>query len=268
MVTIITAFLKFLFQNRQKIRSMNVMVCNGQFRLETGSEVQYDLSDLDDQRLIADLEKDIDTFWRTVPFHSIFLVYGLPIENSRLGGTCTDRAVFFFDYLKDKYPDSLNLRLHRALIKGNETHTIILVTIGNETYLIDIGANWPVMKLIPCFKEFEFSAFGICFNSKPSGNLVKVFMQRPEDPEFQEFLTVDMTPQSTEYVDNQISQRFDPNNQLPFANGLRYAAVHGNTFYFLKQDNALIKERPFSTRSYNDMHLKARAPHNSTSGPR
>jgi len=268
MIKTIYKLLKFLFQNWRKIHSMKVTVSNGQFRLITPSESECHLSALDDQTLIMDLEKDIDTFWRTVPFHSVFLVYGLPIENSRLGGTCTDRAIFFFDFVKDKYPESLNFRLHRALIKGNETHTVILVTIGNQTYLIDIGANWPVMKLIPCFKEFKFNTFGINFNSKLDGSLLKVFMKRPEDPEFQEFLTVDMAPQSTKYVSKKISQRFDPDNQLPFANGLRYAVVHGDTFYFLKQDNTLSKERPFSIRSYNKMHLKTAASHNSANGLR
>jgi len=254
MIKIISAFLRFLFQNRWKAGSLQVIVSNGQFRL---SQPENRVTALNGQELIAELEKDIDHFWRTVPFHSIFLMYELPIENSRFGGTCTDRAVYFYDFLKSKYQDRLNIRLHRASIKGKETHTIILATISGKPYLIDVGANWPVMKLIPCFTEFEFNAFGIRFYSKPNRTLVEIFMQRAEDSKPQKFLTVDMTPQSTEYVDEQISRRFDPDKQLPFAKGLRYAAVHGDTFYFLKQDNVMHEDSPFSIRTYKKLFRRS-----------
>jgi len=237
---VIGTFLKSLFRNRDRNRTMKAPISSGRFPGVSG------------QKLVAALEQDIDRFWRETPFHTIFLLYGLPVENSPLGGTCTDRAVLFYNHLKATYPASLNFRLHRALIKGKETHTVILLTLENHTYMIDIGANWPVMKLIPCFKAFTFRAFGIRFHSEPKGNLLKVFMQRTEDPAFQDFLTIDMTPQSAQYVDTQIRQRFDPENKLPFANGFRYAVVHGNSFYFVKQDDTLSQDRPFSVRTYTE----------------
>lgn len=253
---IIGTFLKFLFQNRHNFRAMQASVSDGQFRLTTSPTAKSGFSGLDGPQLVAALEQEIDEFWRKTPFHTVFLLYGLPVENSPLGGTCTDRAVFFFNHLREKYPESLNFRLHRALIKGNETHTVILLTIENQTYLIDIGANWPVMKLIPCFKAFSFTAFGIRFHSEPKGNRLRVFMQRTEDPAFQDFLTIDMTPQSAQYVNAQTRQRFDPENKLPFANGFRYAVVHGKSFYFVKQDNTLSKGLPFSVSTYTEAPLE------------
>lgn len=81
-------------------------------------------------------------------------------------------------------------------------------------------------------------------------------MQRTEDPAFQDFLTIDMTPQSAQYVNAQTRQRFDPKNKLPFANGFRYAVVHGNSFYFVKQDDTLSKDHPFSVSTYTEAPLE------------
>lgn len=233
----LTTLLRFLFDNRQKLASLRAKISRDQLVLSFDTAASEVAPPDGTDALLDSLEKDISTFWRTVPFHTLFLNYALPVENSQHGGTCSDRAVLFLEQLQLKYGPDLNARLHRAYISCRKTHTVILVTINARDYLIDIGANWPVMRPFPCFEPSSFCAFGIWFRSKPDGRLLTIEMKRPEQDDYRPFLEVDLKPQSPEFVAEAIASRHSPLNELPFANSLRFAFVDGNTFYFLKEDN-------------------------------
>ncbi len=233
----LTTLLKFLLDNRRQLPNLRAQMSQDRLVLSFKAAASEDAPPRGTDALLASIEKDIDMFWRTVPFHTIFLNYNLPIKNSRHGGTCSDRAVLFLKQLQLKYSPDLNARLHRAYINDRKTHTVILVTINARDYLIDVGANWPAMRLFPCFEPSSFCAFGIWFRSKPDGRLIKIEMKRPEQEDYRPFLEAELEPQSPELVDEAIDSRHSAQNELPFANGLRFACVDGNAFYFLKEDN-------------------------------
>lgn len=233
----LTALLRFLLDNRRRLPNLRAQMSQDRLVLSFQAAASEDAPPDGADALLASLERDIGTFWRTVPFHTLFLNYALPIENSRHGGTCSDRAVLFLEQLQQKYGADLYARLHRAYISGRNTHTVLLVTINSKDYLIDVGANWPVMRPIPCFEPSSFCDFGIRFRSKPDGRILKIEMKRPEQEDYRPFLEADLEPQSPEFVAEAIASRHSAQNELPFADCLRFACVYGNTFYFLKEDN-------------------------------
>lgn len=229
--------LRFLIDNRRQLTNLRVQMSQDQLVLSFEAAASENAPPGGTDAMLDSIEKDIERFWRTVPFHTLFLNYALPIENSRHGGTCSDRAVLFFEQLQLNYGADLNARLHRAYISGRKTHTVILVTINARDYLIDVGANWPAMRPFPCFEPSSFNAFGIGFRSKPDGRFLRIEMKRPEQEHYRPFLEADLESQSTEFVAEAIASRHSNQNELPFANGLRFACVDGNSFYFLKEDN-------------------------------
>lgn len=233
----LTTLLRFLHANRRQLPNLRAQMSQEQLVFSFEAAAPEGAQPGKTDALLASLEKDIGTFWRTVPFHTLFLNYSLPIENSLHGGTCSDRAVLFFEQLQLKYGPDLNARLHRAYINGRKTHTVILVTINARDYLIDVGASWPAMQPFPCFEPSSFSAFGIGFRSKPDGRFLRIEMKRPEQEHYRPFLEADLESQSPEFVAEAIASRHSDQNELPFANGLRFACVYGNAFYFVKEDN-------------------------------
>lgn len=235
----LTTLLRFLLANRRQLANLHAHMSQDQLVLSFEAAASEDAPPGGTDALLDSLEKDIGTFWRTVPFHTLFLNYALPVENSQHGGTCSDRAVLFLEELQLKYSPDLNARLHRAYISGRKTHTVILVTINARDYLIDVGTNWPVMRPFPCFEPSSFCVFGIWFRSKPDGRILKIEMKRPEQEDYRPFLEADLEPQSPEFVAEAIASRHSPLNELPFANDLRFACVDGNAFYFLKDDSLM-----------------------------
>lgn len=231
------SLLRFLLKNRRKLGKIHAKATDDHFALSIDATEGPRTPVVAPTVLLQEIESDIDTFWRTVPFQTLFLNFTMPVESSPLGGTCSDRAILFLKRLQQKYGPSLNARLHRARIQNRETHTVILVNIDSDTYLIDVGANWPVMRLIPCFKPFVFDAFGISFRSKPEGSHLHIEMKRPEQTHYKPFVELNLTPQSADYVAEALKSRYVTDNNLPFADGLRFAFVHEDSFYFLKENN-------------------------------
>lgn len=236
MLHIFGQLLRFLLNNWRDLPVMRIETPNGRLVLSLPADAG---ARLDDAALLKTLEQEIDAFWRSVPFHTLFLAYQMPIENSAHGGTCSDRAVLFHTRLNERFSARLKARLHRCRINGRDTHTVILVCLGAGDYLIDVGSNWPVMRPIPCFEPSAFSAFGIKFRARREGANLHVEMKRPEQQEFRPFLSADLTPQSPEHVQAAISDRYNPRHELPFAGRLRFSCIHGDTFYALSDDDSI-----------------------------
>lgn len=226
-------FLRFLVDNWREFPAMWIETANRSLVMSLPVDAG---AGLDDAATLKALEQEIDAFWRSVPFHTLFLAYEMPIDNSAYGGTCSDRAVLFHAQLNRKFGSRLKARLHRCRIDGRETHTVILVRIRMGDYLIDVGSNWPVMRPIPCFEPSAFSAFGIEFRAAPKANELHIEMKRPEQQEFHPFLSADLTPQSPQQVQAAIDDRYNPSHQLPFAGKLRFSCIHGDAFYILRDD--------------------------------
>ena len=229
--------LQFFLRNRRQLGKIRTRAADDHCELSIEAKDNRRTPVVASAALLQAIENDIDTFWRTVPFHTLFLNYAMPVENSALGGTCSDRAVLFLQRLQKKYGPSLDARLHRARIKDRETHTVILVNINSDTYLIDVGANWPVMRPIPCFEPCAFHSFGISFRSKPEGSQLHIEMKRPDQAHYKPFLELDLTPQSADNVAAALKSRYVKDNNLPFADGLRFAFVYEDSFFVLNEHN-------------------------------
>ncbi|MBL3562894.1 arylamine N-acetyltransferase [Rhodovulum sulfidophilum] len=233
MLRLLGPILRFLLDNRRDLPKMRIMTTGGRLVLSRCEDAG---ADLDDAALLSAIEHEIDAFWRSVPFHTLFLGYAMPIESSPHGGTCSDRAILFHARLTERFGARLKARLHRCRINGRETHTAILVRLRAGDYLIDVGSNWPVMRPIPCFERSAFSAFGIQFRAVPEGSMLHVEMKRPEQQEFRPFLSADLTPQSRAQVQAAIADRYSGHHELPFAGKLRFACIHGEAFYTLRDE--------------------------------
>lgn len=239
MLKLVFQYFRFLIKNRKHLTKFQAVSFDETFSIV---RKKYDPLFVTKSFPTADVESleiDIEEFWRSVPFHTLFLIYGLPIQNSVLGGTCTDRAVLFYQRVREKYGPSLEIRLHRASINDLETHTVLLVQLDEKTYLIDVGANWPVMRLIPCFQDICFESFGISFKSSLDRGSLVIRMRKSAEVKFEPFLKADLTHQSEAYVSDRIANRFSEDNRLPFSKSLRYAFVSDDTFYVIKHNGII-----------------------------
>lgn len=249
MLKLVFQFFEFLIKNRSHLKKLQAVSIDESFTIARKENGPLFVEKSVPKASVSSLEADIDEFWRTVPFHTLFLIYDLPIQNSMLGGTCTDRAILFYQRALEKYGPSLEIRLHRASIKDRETHTVLLVQLDQKTYLIDVGSNWPVMRLIPCFQGIYFESFGISFKSSVDQESLVIHMRKSSEDEFQPFLKAGLTYQSETYISEQVANRFSAENKLPFANSLRYSFVSGDSFYVIKHD-AIIDKGPTNVTSY------------------
>lgn len=259
MLRLLGPILRFLLDNRRDLPNMRITSTGGRLVVSRCDDAG---ADLDDAALLSALEHEIDVFWRSVPFHTLFLGYAMPIENSAYGGTCSDRSILFHARLTERFGARLKARLHRCRINGRETHTAILVRLRAGDYLIDVGSNWPVMRPIPCFEPSAFSAFGIQFRAVPEGSVLHVEMKRPEQQEFRPFLSADLSPQSRARVEAAIADRYSGHHELPFAGKLRFACIHGDAFYTLRDDDFSSAEdqRPERWRAYRPSNAGKTSP--------
>lgn len=193
--------------------------------------------------LIEKIELEIEKFLRAVPFHSIFFLYDIDVEPSHLGGTCSDRSLYFKEILECKFDPSINARLHRCKINNQKTHTVILVTCKNQNYIIDVGMGFPIMKLIPCHEIIKFTAFGITFKSQIEGDIIRLFCNMSGKE--QELFELDQRPQDADTIHNNIAQRFRNKSVYPFAESFRYFAIVDNKYIQIKHDNVMMgSEQP------------------------
>ena len=187
--------------------------------------------------IIKKLEIEIEKFLRAVPFHSLFFLYDIEVEPSALGGTCSDRSLYFLKILESTFDSNINARLHRCKINEQQTHTVILVTINNLNYIIDVGMGFPIMKLIPCHKTIIFKAFGITFKTEIKGQVVRLFSDM--SGEDREVFELDQSPQCHESILTEISQRFSDKSVYPFAGNMRYFAIMGDKYVQIKHDGIM-----------------------------
>ena len=198
--------------------------------------------------LIQEIEKEIEAFLRKVPFHSLFFIYDIDASPQHLGGTCSERCIYFKQTLEKRFPNKLNARLHRCKINGQQTHTVILVSLDGQDYIIDVGMGFPLVKAIPCFKPIDFSAYGIRFTSKISGNIIRLFSDMSGEEKL--LFELDKRPQAPEQVENEIKNRFADKSIYPFGKGIRYFAIIDDTYIQIKHDNIFEGSPPPSIRRF------------------
>lgn len=173
--------------------------------------------------------------FKTVPFHNIFMLNNKKIVGTELGGTCSDKVLHFKKVLSENGIESV---VHSSIINGHDCHRMLKVLIDEEVYFIDAGSGWPTPKLIPAFKEIEYSIFGMAFKTKCSDHDVLVFHRA--DQYFKLMLEIPLKSKSQDEIYNDIEMRFCNKEIYPFRHHLRFSKIVGDSFYFIKADELRI----------------------------
>lgn len=167
---------------------------------------------------------------KDVPFHNFRLILEreMPLE---LGGTCSDKTLFFQKKLKEKNIESI---LHSARIKGKEIHRLLKVKINNQDFFLDIGLGWPIIYPIPVDRNISYKFYGLEFKTEIHNDLL--VLCRKKGDEFVENYRTIITDMDQPIILNQIENRFNNIDKYPFNNKLRFSKIVGDDFYFIRDD--------------------------------
>jgi arylamine N-acetyltransferase len=129
---------------------------------------------------------------------------------------------------------SIEVKLHRAFINKQKTHTILKIKIDKQIYFCDVGMGFPISKLIPSNKNIEFTSYGIQFKSVANNSKIIVYIDEGNGE--QELMQIVQEEQSQKEVKKEISERWKNKEKLPFNNKLRYFFIHNDKYYQIKND--------------------------------
>lgn len=181
---------------------------------------------------VGELEKIENLLLRefeNVPFHNLFMLNNKRIVTSDLGGTCSDKVLYFKKVLSE---NSISSKLHSAFINGAECHRMLTVEIDNKKYFIDCGSGWASPRLFPAFKPIEYSVFGMTFKTKLTADNLLLFHKT--NNEFKLMVTIPLVSKPEDEILTDIDNRFNGDIVYPFQNSLRFSKVINNSFYFIK----------------------------------
>lgn len=168
---------------------------------------------------------------RSVPFHNFRLIINkeMPLE---LGGTCSDKTLFFQNKLKHHNIESI---LHFAKINGKEVHRLLKIVIDNQEYLLDVGLGWPIIYPIPINRNSHLIYNGLEFKTVIHNDILVLY--RKKKNHFIENYQTKTNDQNQTKILDQINDRFNDKDQYPFNGKLRFSKIVNNEFYFLRDDN-------------------------------
>lgn len=177
--------------------------------------------------------------FRTEPFHNLFYL-GLSQPSRLKGGTCSDKVLAFQETLAHH---GIRSRLHTALLPKdwrdlnagfNECHRVLIIDIRYQRYVADVGNGWPSCRLFSMQRQMSYSAFGITFSTELSRDYLDIYQYKQGQKTLSVRVPKILPPESV--VHEAIARRFDNDKTYPFANGLRYAQIMGEQFYFLRKN--------------------------------
>lgn len=190
--------------------------------------------------------------FKTVPFHNIFMLNNKKNIDTELGGTCSDKVLHFKKILSENGIDTV---LHSSFINGHDCHRMLKVLIDEEIYFIDVGSGWPTLKLIPAYREIEYSIFGMSFKTKCLDQNLLVFHRTDQD--FKLMLEIPLESKSEDEICKDIEVRFDNKEIYPFCYHLRFSQIVGDSFYFIKADELRVyTESGFEKKSLSKNEIK------------
>ncbi|MDP2609634.1 arylamine N-acetyltransferase [Oceanobacter sp. 1_MG-2023] len=173
--------------------------------------------------------------FRTQPFHNLNLLYNSGEPCGLPGGTCSDKTL---SYLADARAQGLNAHLHTAFIGGKEIHRLVRLHINAETYFADVGNGWPAIKLISATRNIEYSCFGMRYRTEVDADWVRVFHQRQGKESLQ--MEIWLRPRCEEDILKDIHARYNSGIQYPFSRSVRFSAIVGEHFLFLRGESLQI----------------------------
>ena len=171
----------------------------------------------------------IDQCFREEPFHTLHLMFGDGHEHTERGGTCSDKTLSFLEKAKHQGFDA---RIWTAFIGGREIHRLASVAIDGVQYFVDVGNGWPSLIPYPADKEIEYQQFGMTFRTELLEDKISVYHTK----EGIEYLQMEImrTPRKAADILDEVKNRFDGTNEYPFSNRMRYSAIVGQEFIFLR----------------------------------
>lgn len=169
--------------------------------------------------------------FRAEPFHNLYLLYGYTQTGLVNGGTCSDKALSFYQALK---PLGVRAKLHSAFIGGAEIHRLVRVELAGQAWFADVGNGWPSIHLFPLDYEIEYECYGMRYRSALSGRSMTIYITRKGVERMQMEIPFDSKPEKEILVD--IAARFDRGIVYPFSRGPRFSQVIGEQFLFLRDD--------------------------------
>lgn len=163
------------------------------------------------------------------PFHNLRLLYGDEVAARVPGGTCSDKTLSF---LAEARRRGFDVALHSARIDGVEKHRLARVHAADRVFFADVGDGWPALRLLPADREVAFRCFGIGFRTEVSGGRVSVYCDRRGCEALQ--LEIDVHGRPEREILDDINRRFSSGIEYPFSKSLRFSAVVGDRFLFLR----------------------------------
>ena len=177
------------------------------------------------------IENEIVKYLKKYPFHNLFILYDINIFATEYGGTCSDRTIHFLNKLKERFNNTLDIKLHIAKINNKKTHTILRIIIDDKVYFCDVGMGYPIIKLLPSEKSIEFTSYSITFKTLVEQDRLVVFIKNNNEDGEKELMTIDFKEQNQKEIEQKIKNRNKYIKDIPLSKKLRYFFIHGDKFY-------------------------------------
>lgn len=181
------------------------------------------------ETIVQKIERLLLADYHKTAFHNLMMKMERTDDNLWLGGTCSDKTLYFKAILA---AEGIQTQLHIAHIGGIASHRLLTVNLQEKKYFIDAGSGWPCIQLFPAFEDSTYSAFGIEFRAKQTK--LDLIVQIKTKNEFKPFMIIPLQEQSQTEIEEAIANRFHPFNIYPFQYGLHLSFVKDDRFYFLK----------------------------------
>lgn len=184
---------------------------------------------------MSDVLRLIDRAFRDEPFHTLKMLYGADVGDQVPGGTCSDKTLSF---IRAARKAGLDARLWTAFIEGKEIHRLTCLQIDGRVYFADVGNGWPSLLPYPADESIVYERFGMTFRTEVHADRLSVFHTKNGEEYLQMEIMLALRPESD--IDAEIKNRFNSGTTYPFQNRMRFSAVVGSQFRFLRDENLVI----------------------------
>lgn len=177
----------------------------------------------------------MDISFRSEPFHTLNLVLDSSSNHQVPGGTCSDKSLSFQRLAKEHGFDAY---LHNAFIGGEDCHRLVRVELEGLVYFADVGNGWPAVIPYPAHKSIQYTVFGMSFRSEVTSEYISVFHNTGNGDKL--MVKIPINAKTEQEILNDIAHRFSVGMEYPFSGKLRFSAISGDEFIFLKDSSLRI----------------------------
>ena len=163
------------------------------------------------------------------PFHTLNLVLEPSSRHQVPGGTCSDKSLSFRRLAREHGFDAY---LHNAFIGGKDCHRLVRVELEGSVYFADVGNGWPAVIPYPAHESIQYTVFGISFRSEITSEFISVFSNTGNGEKL--MVKIPVVAKSEEEILHDIAHRFSEGMEYPFSGKIRFSAISGDEFLFLK----------------------------------